>query len=729
VARLHVRAEASGGFLQSRAGLARRGEYFLFARLDFLAPRKPHRVPEGKRASRSGNWLVRHSFLALSLLVLLICTPALLNKSVDWDDGIYLIDTPAHLGLTPHGIEFAFTSVGDMYWQPLTWLSFELDAEAFGASLFAHHLVNILLHALTAGLLALLLRRMGASPYLALAGSAFWALHPLRVESYAWIAERKDVLFVFFVVAALLLYTRYAENPSLKRFLPWLGCAFLALMSKPTAMVLPVILILLDWWPLHRIGIPRQLPQTVPQTVDVARTPAETLAAPSPPPRPNPRSPRTPRSKRATAPPQPAPLQPTSPLPAPPTRRASIWSNRWLPILDKIPVALASLAVFFLTVAGQGGNMMGGFGFVTRLSSAVVTSQSYAGPTAIESDFGFATRLSNAVVGYVRYLGMIAWPAPLSCLYPYRHEIPLIQVALAALLLGLITFATVYQWRRRPWLLMGWLWFLLTFLPNPAQAIADRFTEIPMIGVAIALTWSASEVLNLRPQWTKPLAWTAAAVLVALSLATVHQIAYWRDSETLLSHAVAVGDSAIMRYNLARVLEREERYAEAEADFKASISLDPNEARGHNNYALLLIKLNRPAEAVAEAQAAVRADPSSPLAAKTLAQALLRRGDLEGAFNFYDRSISLGSDARLISAFLNDYGASLARKGEFGKAELLIRKAVQLDPSLLEARRNLVLVLLRQNRYGEARAALDQAIAQTGKHRIYEGLASQVPLN
>jgi Tfp pilus assembly protein PilF len=144
---------------------------------------------------------------------------------------------------------------------------------------------------------------------------------------------------------------------------------------------------------------------------------------------------------------------------------------------------------------------------------------------------------------------------------------------------------------------------------------------------------------------------------------------------------------------------------------------------------LLLIKLNRPAEAVAEAQAAVKADPSSPLAAKTLAQALLRSGDLEGAFNFYDRSISLGSDARLISAFLNDYGASLARKGEFGKAELLIRKAVHLDPSLLEARRNLVLVLLRQNRYLEARAALDQAIAQTGKHRIYEGLASQVPSN
>jgi len=701
-------------------GLAR-GERSDFARLDFLALRKPHRVPEDKRTPRFGNWLVRYPFPALSFLVLLISTPALLNKSVDFDDAIYLGgDTPVHLGLTPRAIEFAFTSVNDMYWQPLTWLSFELDEAAFGASLFAHHLVNILLHALTAGLLTLLLRRMGASPYLALAGSAFWALHPLRVESYAWIAERKDVLFAFFVVAALLLYTRYPENPSLKRFLPWMGCAFLALMSKPTAIVLPVILILLDWWPLGRFRFPGQLPQLIDGVPVPAETAAVSTAAVSA--RALRRSLRfSQRSqfKAAAVAPQPAPAEPVGPQfarsqPAPLTGAASIWtSRRWLLWLDKIPVVIASIIVVFLTVAGQ------------RSAHA----------TGMLGDLSFVTRLSNAVVGYVRYLGLMVWPASLACLYPYPKSIPPLEVALAALLLVAITVVSIYQRRRRPWLLMGWLWFLLTLLPNAGlvqageQAIADRYTEIPMIGLIIALTWTASEVLKLRPQWEKPLAWGAVAALAALSVLTVRQIGYWRDSETLLGHAVAVSDSATMRYNLALALERQERYAEAEADFKASIALDPSQPRGHNNYALLLIKLNRPAEAVAQAQAAVKADPSSPLAAKTLAQALLRRGDLEGAFNYYDRSISLGSDARLISAFLNDYGASLARKGEFGKAELLIRKAVQLDPSLLEARRNLVLVLLRQHRYGEARAALDHAVAQTGKHHIYEDLASQVPSN
>jgi protein O-mannosyl-transferase len=266
-------------------------------------------------------------------------------------------------------------------------------------------------------------------------------------------------------------------------------------------------------------------------------------------------------------------------------------------------------------------------------------------------------------------------------------------------------------------------------LPNPSQATADRFTEIPMIGLVIALTWSASEILNLRPQWTKPLAWGAAAVLVALSIVTVHQISYWRDSETLFRHALTINDNEIMRSNLALTLEKEERYAEAEVEFKAAISRDPRKSRDHNNYAMLLIRMNRPAEAVAEAQAAVDADPHSALTAKTMAQALLRNGDLPAALTYYDRSIALGGDPSPIAGFLNDYAASLARKGEFGNAELLIRKAVQLGPTLLEARRNLVLVLVKQHRSGEARAALDQAIAQTGQHRIYEGLASQVGPN
>jgi tetratricopeptide (TPR) repeat protein len=657
----------------------------------------------------------------VSLLVLLVSAPVVQNNYVDWDDEIYLSGyAPAHLGLTWQGIVYAFTSVKGTYWQPLTWLSFEADVATFGTSLPAHHLISSLLHALTAGLLALLLRRLGAGPYLALAGSAFWALHPLRVESFAWIAERKDVLFAFFVVAALVLYTRYAESPSLKRFLLWLGCAFLALMSKPTAMVLPVILILLDWWPLHRIRIPAELPQTV----GSAGSPAEAVATHShqPPSQPPPslRSRRRSPSKAATAQPQ----------PAPPSASSSFWSsNRWLPLLDKIPVALAALGVFVVTVVGQGAGMLSGFGIVTRLSHAVVAAQGNVPATGFRGGLGFAGRLSNAAIGYVRYLGMVVWPVSLGSLYPYPHRIPPVQIALSVLLLAIITFATVYEWRRRPWLLMGWLWFLLTFLPNPAQALADRFTEIPMIGLVIALTWSVSEILSYRPEWKKPFAWGAVVALAALSVLTVRQIGYWRDSETLFRHTLAISDSEAMRSNLALTLEKQERFAEAETEFKAAISLDPRRSRDHNNYALLLIRMNRPAEAVAEAQTAYNLEPQSALTNRTLAQALLRRADLDGAFTYYDRAVALGGDVSQISAFLNDYGASLARKGEFGDAERIVRKAVQFDPTLLEARRNLVLVLIKQHRNSEARAALDQAIAQTGQHHIYQGLASQVGAN
>jgi protein O-mannosyl-transferase len=605
----------------------------------------------------AGNWLVRHPFFAPALIALLVAAPAVQNKSVDWDDPKFLGDgSPVHLGLTWRGIEFAFTSIASGSWLPLTWLSLEFDVGLFGTGLAGHHFVSVLLHGLTAGLFALLLRRLGASPYIAMAGSALWALHPLRVESFAWIAERKDALFAFFMVGALLLYTRYAERPSFRRFLSWLACAFLAFMSKPTAMVLPVILILLDWWPLDRI---RFFQQQLPLSVE-----------------------------------SPAPLS----------------RNRWLPFIDKVPVAIASVALLFVTVAGQRRD----------------------GAFSVLAGLPFAMRLSNAVVGYTRYLGMMLWPVQLACFYPYPKSIPLIKVALSAILLAALTSVAVYQARRRPWLLMGWLWFLLTLVPNSglaqvgAQSIADRYTEIPMMGLVIALIWTVSESLTRRPQLQQPVVWIGVASLLVLSLLTLRQIGYWHDTETLFRHSIAVEDSAIPRYNLAIALEDDERYPEAEAQYKAAIALDPNHFENFSRYAELLMKMRRFDEAVAEAQAGTKVSPDNPKAATILAQAVLHKGEPQAALTYYDRAIALGSNPAVAAAYLSDYAASLAGKERFGDAELLIRKAVQLDPTLLEARRNLVLVLLSQHRSGEARAALDEAIRQTGRQRIYDGLDSQV---
>ena len=670
-----------------------------FAKLDCLARQKKTPILDKQLPAPSGNFLSRHPFLVVTLLVLAVASPAIQNQFVNWDDDLYLsAAAPVHLGLTWQGIQYAFTQVSQMYWHPLTWLSFETDIEIFGTNLHGHHFVSILLHALTAGLLVLLLRRLGAGPYFAVVGSLFWALHPLRVESFAWIAERKDVLFAFFLVAAILLYTRYAENPSAKRFSLWFVCGLSALMSKPTAVVLPVILVLLDWWPLDRIRFSQRLPQSMAGV----ESPAPAAAAAMPAARK-----QTSAVARHSAPSRVASLpSQTNPVVAAKTTRQN---SRWLPVIDKVPIVLAAAAILFPTISGQGASG------ATRMLT-----------------LSFAMRLSNAVVGYVRYLGKMVWPFDLACLYPFPKSIPLLPLVLSAAILAAITFAAIYQWRRRPWLLMGWLWFVLTLLPNAGliqageQSIADRFTEIPMIGLIIALTWSARELLASRPQWQKPVAWGAVAALALLAALTVRQIGFWQNDETLFGHAIEVEDSATARYNLAMTAEHAGRLAEAEADYKRAIVLRPDLVRHYNNYALLLMREKRLDEALTQAQTAVKTDPNSYLARQTLAQAYLLRGNLQTAFAHYDQAISMGRDPALVARALSDRAAYLARQGQFPEAEQIVRKALTLNPLLPEARRNLVLILISEGRKADARAAFDQAVAATGRLRDYSDLPARL---
>ncbi len=188
----------------------------------------------------------------LAAFILLAMLPTLQNGFVSLDDSLYLGNPAVRGGLTLSGIVFAFTSVRDLYWHPLAWLSHELDAELFGTNPAGHHFTSVLLHAVSSGLLFLVLRRLGAGAGPAAAGALLWALHPLRVESFAWIAERKDVLCAVFFTATILAYLRHAEVPSRRRYFAWTSLGTLTLMSKPSAVSLPVVLLLLDFWRLRR---------------------------------------------------------------------------------------------------------------------------------------------------------------------------------------------------------------------------------------------------------------------------------------------------------------------------------------------------------------------------------------------------------------------------------------------------------------------------------------------
>ncbi len=607
------------------------------------------RSPKPQSGSKTLRSTLRRSVepkclsLGLAVLVamgaLVVALPTLSNGFVDLDDALYTGNIFVSRGLTASGIAFAVSTVTTLYWHPLTWLSYELDVQLYGANPAGYHFTSILLHAVSAGLLFLVLRRIGARPWMSAAGSLLWALHPLRVESFAWIAERKDVLCAVLFLAAILAYLYYAERrPSMGGYATWVGFGALAMMSKPTAVCLPVILLILDFWPLRR-------------RVRIA----------------------------------------------------------WL-VTEKIPTFMMAGIVAFLTVHGQ------------KESGAM----SHLG------DVPFLVRLQNAPILFLRYIGKILWPVDLSCFYPYDRHPALLSIISSTVLLSAITVIAIQQRKRRPWLLAGWLWFVVALLPNIGllqagrQSIADRFTHLAMIGIVIAVTWTLADWLRTHPAMRQPTVWATYVLLAALTALTIRQIGFWRDSSSLFEHALLIEDTEYIRSALAISLISQQRYSEAEPHLRAAIHLDPAHSDVHNNLANVLLETGRVRPAAEEAAIALRLAPDDISVAETNALISFRQGDSHGTLHHFNRAIERGADPLPIATQFNDMGASFASRGRPQDAEPLIRRAAELSPSLVQARRNLVLVLEDQGRTQEARAALQQALRETGPHSEYEDLKQEL---
>ena len=375
---------------------------------------------------------------------------------INYDDPSYVTDNP-HVqgGLSWDGIVWAFTAPAD-YWHPLTWLSHMLDWQLYGPAAAGHHLTSVLWHALNAVLAFFVFRRLAGGFWLSAFAAALFAWHPLRVESVAWITERKDVMSGCFFLLTLLAYARYVDcrtagRPWWRAYLLTMACFAAGLMSKPMLVTLPLVLLILDFWPFARCSSPASLR---------------------------------------------------------------------LPLVEKIPFFALSGVTAALTVLmqRQGGDFV--------------------------LDVPFGARAGNAVVSLARYLGKFFWPFNLIVCYPHPGYWPAPVVLSAAVLaLGLCWLAW-RQRRSRPWILAGWLWLLVVLLPVIGlvqvgfQAMADRYTYLPLLGVELALLWSLPGVGFLRA-WSR--ASLAALVLAVCAARTWNQEGVWRDSVSLFEHAVAVG--------------------------------------------------------------------------------------------------------------------------------------------------------------------------------------------
>lgn len=529
---------------------------------------------------------------------------------VNYDDPDYVSNAHVRNGLTTQNLTWAFTAVDDANWFPLTRISHLLDLQLFGLNSGPQHITNVVLHAISAVLLFWLFQRMTGACWPSAFVAFVFALHPLHIESVAWVAERKDVLSTLFIFLTLWAYLNYVKRPAIGRYLLVVLFFCAGIMAKPMVVTLPFIALLLDVWPLRRF------------------------------------------SGRA--------------------------------ILEKLPLLAISAAASIVTYLAQQA----------------------AGSVASFNEIPFALRAGNALVSYVTYISQFFWPVNLAVFYPYPAATSLWQPIIAALLLAGITALAIVGFKRRPYLAVGWLWYLGTLVPviglvqAGVQSRADRYTYLPLIGISIMLAWGFAD---LGAHW--PAAKPAIAALGVLTCAgwsylTWLNLGNWRDSVSLFQHAIQVTPNNYLAYNnLGVALRQRGQTAEAMTDFQEAIKIRPHYAEAQNNLGEALLVEGRVDEASPYIQAALRGEPDSPEAHVNWATVLNARGQHNEAAAEYRAALQLQPDNAQAHCGL---GVALLNLDRYPEALTQLVEAIDLKPDYADAHYNLGILYGALKRTDEA---------------------------
>jgi Flp pilus assembly protein TadD len=572
---------------------------------------------------------------------------------VNYDDDKYVYQNPPVVhGLSVQGTIWALTNRA-VYWGPATWLSLMLDSQLFGQNAGGYHLTNVLLHAATAVLLFLVLCRMTGRVWASALATMLFAVHPLRVESVAWVTERKDVLSGLFFALTLGAYLGYVRHPfSFFRYLAVMIFFALGLMAKASVVTLPALLLLLDYWPLRRLAdhpLLKTPSQTPPHgngggSLNDANVGAHSSAV---------------VLRRFTFP--------------------------WGLLIEKLPL----LAL----VAGS--------------CAATVWSQREALGSA--ELFPLPWRIGNALLSYVTYLGQFFYPVGLATVYPRpgpHLPLPLANVCVALGLLLAVTAGTFFARRKFPYLLVGWLWYLGMLLPMiglvqfGAQTLADRFTYLPQIGLCIALAWSVADACRFsrHRRWVGGL---ISALLLAILMGTAwRQTSFWQNSESMWTHTLAcTSGNALAHYDLGLALATQGRPDEALVQYRKALAINPDYANAQTNIAIIFLARGRSREATALFRSAVKIDPGNADLHNNLAYGLACQGRFAEAIPEYQKTLEL--DPRCAVAH-SKYGTILARQGRLDEAIAHYRLAVTIDPGNTDLHNNLAYGLACQGRFAEA---------------------------
>jgi tetratricopeptide (TPR) repeat protein len=611
---------------------------------------------------------------------------------VGLDDNSYVSDNPHVMsGLTASGIAWAWTTSTETHWAPLTFMSFMLDAQVGGPGPRLFHLTNLALHLLNTILLFFVLARMTGCAVRSGLVAALFAVHPLHVESVAWITERKDVLSGLFWFLALWAYARYVETRSPWRYAAVALAYILGLLSKSMIVTLPAVLLILDFWPLKRFA-----------------------GAP-----PEPRARVSKKAARAGA----ATVSPATV--APPA--APAWRRL---VLEKAPLALLALPVSWIAWRGQSGS----------------------GTLGTFDQYPIGMRAANGLVSSGMYLWQTIWPSGLAVPYPYWPEsLTTLRVAAAAGVFAALSALALLTARTRPWFLTGWLWYLVVLLPVSgivqagSQSRADRYTYLPLVGIFVMVVWGAAEalapVLSIRPRARVVALVVAAGLVAVLAMAARVQAGYWKSTETLFTRALAITDrNAVAENGLGLLLLERGDVEEALAHFLRAVSYWPSYAEAHVNAASALLRLGRSQEAADHYAAADRTRRPDTRVLVRLGAALLDAGQPEKAIEPLTRAVQMepgnaninaqlgaalartgrgeealvylaaAARARPDSALVQlNLGIGLASLGRLDPAEKAMQEAVRLEPANASAHKNLGVVYARLGRFPEAVTQLEEA--------------------
>ena len=620
-----------------------------------------------------GKWVSKYKVILICIFlagaVLTAYWQALYSDFTNFDDPMYVTENQyVNTGFTWENIRWAFTVGKVAYWHPLTWVSHMLDCQLYGLRAGLHHLTNLIIHIANTLLLFAVLKRMTGAVWRSAFVAAIFALHPINVDSVAWVAERKNVLSTLFWLLTMWAYAGYAQQGKVWRYLLTLLLFALGLLAKPMLVTLPFVMLLLDYWPLGRVRFRRLSEQRTGRTISVFRL---------------------------------------------------VW--------EKIPFVVLSVVSVYLSYLS-----------VRRL-----------GITASTELVPIKLRIMNAFVSYVGYIGKIIFPHRLAVFYPYSMDTPAWQGVGALSLLLCVTVVLLLGSRRRPCLVIGWLWYVGTLIPVIGlvqaglwPAMADRWAYVPMIGLAILAAWGVGDIAAKLSLRGAVLIFPAGAYLLALMVCTWVQVGHWRNSHTLFTQALDVtSDNYIAHLNLGNALIKDKKNDEAMEHYRKAIEICSDYADAHYNlgiafglqgkydeaigeyYTVLRLKENywqarvRLADALAQIgqldeaishyQKVVGLHPDDAKVYNNFALTLVRRGRIDEAIKYYDKALEINPDSVEV---LNNLGNALLEQGEFGRAVAQFKKALSLKPSFAETHYNLANVLRQMGQIDEAAVYYREAL-------------------